>query len=191
MPCAALDALSDDRKARCAGNLTYEVGAPRRDPILFGLGQALHRALGRSQEADQLYLDQLALAATAHVAHTYGGGAAAHLPVTSLAPWQVRRACDVMMAHLDGSIPLEDVANVCELSVGHFSRAFRETTGVSPHKWLLERRVEAVKSLLRQPDQALSDVAIACGFADQSHMTRVFTRSVGTAPGAWRRSLCA
>jgi methylphosphotriester-DNA--protein-cysteine methyltransferase len=68
-------------------------------------------------------------------------------------------------------------------------RAFRRTLGVAPHNWLLARRVEAAKEKLRDGRLSLLDVALACGFADQSHLTRVFTRMVGISPGAWRRAL--
>jgi AraC family transcriptional regulator len=75
------------------------------------------------------------------------------------------------------------------LSVSHFSRRFRQTVGVAPHKWLLSFRVDLAKNLLRKQEKTLSDVALVCGFADQSHFTRVFTRMTGISPGAWRRGL--
>ena len=71
----------------------------------------------------------------------------------------------------------------------NFSRAFRQSTGVSPHQWLLKRRADQTKSLLRDRTLPLSDVALSCGFADQSHFTRVFARLAGISPGAWRRNL--
>jgi AraC-like DNA-binding protein len=73
------------------------------------------------------------------------------------------------------------------LSVSHFSRAFAVSIGLPPHRWLLNRRVERAKSMLSNAAPTLSEVAIACGFADQSHFTRTFTREVGISPGAWRR----
>jgi AraC family transcriptional regulator len=106
-----------------------------------------------------------------------------------LAPWQVRRAKEILSAHLDGGIPLQEVARECHLSMSHFSRQFRRTTGLPPHKWLLTRRIEVAKEKLDDRRLSLSDVAAACGFADQSHLTRVFTRMVGVTPGAWRRAL--
>ena len=89
----------------------------------------------------------------------------------------------------DGRLPIKEVARECHLSVSHFSRAFRHSMGVAPHSWLLTRRVEAAKEKLRDDRLTLSDVALACGFADQSHLTRVFTRIVGISPGVWRRAL--
>jgi AraC family transcriptional regulator len=100
----------------------------------------------------------------------------------------VRRAKEILCANLDGSVPLKEVARECRLSVSHFSRAFRRTMGVPPHKWLLTRRIEVAKERLRDHQLSLLDVALACGFADQSHLTRVFTCMVGLSPGAWRRA---
>jgi AraC-like DNA-binding protein len=63
--------------------------------------------------------------------------------------------------------------------------------GVAPHRWLINRRVELAKDLLRDRETSLSEIALRCGFADQSHFTRVFTRWAGVSPGAWRRDMAA
>jgi AraC family transcriptional regulator len=75
------------------------------------------------------------------------------------------------------------------LSTSYFARAFRTSTGLAPHQWLAHRRVEVAKYLLRQQRGSLREIALACGFSDQSHFTRVFTRIVGSSLGAWRRNL--
>jgi AraC-like DNA-binding protein len=63
--------------------------------------------------------------------------------------------------------------------------------GIAPHRWLLNRRVELAKDLLRDRESSLSEIALRCGFADQSHFTRVFTRRAGVSPGSWRRGVAA
>jgi AraC family transcriptional regulator len=147
-------------------------------------------ALSRPDQASQLFVDHVLLAVGVHVAQTYGGMRALPRPVRGgLAPWQVRRAREILCANLDGRVPLKEVARECRLSVSHFSRAFRSSMGVAPHNWLLTRRVEVAKEKLRDHRLTLLDVALTCGFADQSHLTRVFTRMVGISPGAWRRAL--
>lgn len=105
-----------------------------------------------------------------------------------LAGWQERRATAFMEERLDQSFPVSAVAEACGLSVNHFSRAFRRSLGKPPHRWLLDRRIERARELLRATPMSLADIALACGFAEQSHFTRVFTRTVGIPPGAWRRS---
>jgi AraC family transcriptional regulator len=104
-----------------------------------------------------------------------------------LAPWQERRAKELMSTHLGRQIPLALVAGECRLSVSHFARSFKQCTGKPPHRWLLENRVERAKELLLDDTVSLAEVALDCGFSDQSHFTRVFSRTVGTSPGTWRR----
>src|SRR6266403_6189149 len=105
-----------------------------------------------------------------------------------LAPWQERRAKEILRANLQGA-PLKQVARECGLSVGHFSHAFRRTLGVAPHNWLIEQRIVLSKEKLRDDRLSLTDVAAECGFSDQSHLTRVFRQAVGVSPGAWRQAL--
>jgi AraC-like DNA-binding protein len=105
-----------------------------------------------------------------------------------LAPWQVRRAKQIMSENLTGWVALEEVAQACRLSKSHFGRAFKATTGRSPHRWLLEYRVEHAKRLLTDSDDTLADIASRCGFADQSHFAKVFCRLVGVPPRPWRRA---
>jgi AraC-like DNA-binding protein len=111
----------------------------------------------------------------------------ASIPRGGLAPWQAHRAKALMDTNLGAKLPLSQLAEECGLSTRHFARAFRQTTGVPPHRWLLGRRVDRAKDLLRDPALSLAEVALACGFADQSHFTRMFTTVVGVTPGLWRR----
>jgi AraC family transcriptional regulator len=189
LPRNALDAIADDTEAPRIGDLNHEP-VPIEDTTIFSLGKAILPALRRPDQVSQLFVDHVLLALGAHVAQTYGGMRPLLRPVRGeLAPWQVKRAKEILNANLDGGVALKEVARECRLSVSHFSRAFRRTTGVPPHKWLLERRVEVAKEKLRDGRLSLSDVALACGFADQSHLTRVFGDIVGVSPGAWRRAL--
>ena len=106
-----------------------------------------------------------------------------------LAPWQEKRALQMMAANLDGNVRLRSLAHEVGLSISQFSRAFRKSAGVPPHQWLLQRRVEAAKPLLKDRRLSLSEVALSVGFTDQSHFTRVFSAVVGMPPGLWRRRL--
>src|SRR5262249_50083906 len=105
----------------------------------------------------------------------------------ALAPWQVYRAKEFMQAHLQEDIRLIQVARACNLSSGHFARAFRRSTGVSPRRWLSDCRLEKVKKLMRTTPLSLTDIAHESGFNDQSYLCRVFVKSMGISPGAWRR----
>jgi AraC-like DNA-binding protein len=99
----------------------------------------------------------------------------------------VKRACERLDADLRGTVSLQQLAVEFGLSVSHFSRAFRISTGLPPHQWLLRQRVNAAKQLMTARDLSLSEIAISAGFANQSHFTRVFSAQVGASPAAWRR----
>jgi AraC-like DNA-binding protein len=112
-------------------------------------------------------------------------------PQGGLAPWQEMRAKNLLCAALPRDISLRDVARECGLSLSHFSRAFRKTTGLAPYAWRLRRRIDAAKNLLQGGTMSLAEIGLACGFADQSHFTKIFSRHVGASPGAWRRAVQA
>jgi transcriptional regulator GlxA family with amidase domain len=92
-----------------------------------------------------------------------------------------------MTANLATDLSLKRLADECDLSVTQFARAFRQSTGKSPHHWLLDRRVETALSIMAGSSASLGEIAASCGFADQSHFTRIFAKKVGMAPSAWRR----
>jgi transcriptional regulator GlxA family with amidase domain len=105
-----------------------------------------------------------------------------------LAPWQLRRVTDFMRDNLPDTLQLAQLAAISGLSPSHFGRAFKGSTGLPPHRWHLNLRIERARAMLTDAGASLADVACATGFADQSHFTRVFSKIVGTSPGAWRRA---
>jgi AraC family transcriptional regulator len=137
-----------------------------------------------------LFVDYLALAFHAHILHTYGNGSADSASKRGgLALWQVRRACEFIEAKLEGDPSIADIAAECGLSSSHFAKAFKQTTGAPPHAWLSMKRIERAKQLMNGTNLELAEIALACGFVDQSHFTRTFVRKVGCSPGKWRRLL--
>lgn len=189
VPRSALDGLADQSGARRIDALDCSpVG--HDDAIVRHIGVCLGDGLRRPDEVNQLFIDHMMLALTAHVAATYGGYR--HKAGTgrgALAPWQLARACDKLEADLGGKVPLQAIAAELGLSVSHFSRAFRAATGLPPHRWLLHHRVRTAKRLISERGLSLSEVAISAGFASQSHFTRVFSAVAGISPGAWRRDV--
>jgi AraC-like DNA-binding protein len=190
LPRAALEAIADDANAQRIRDLSYQPGAGINDATISSLGCLLLPALSHPDQANPLFVDHVLLAVGVHVAQTYGGmRPMSRLARGGLAPWQERRAKEILRANIKRRVALKEVARECGVSVGYFSHAFRRTLGVAPHKWLIEQRVALSKEKLRDDGLSLSDVAAECGFSDQSHLTRVFRQAVGVSPGAWRRAL--
>lgn len=189
LPRRALDALTDDNGSPRIDELRHQPGMPIVDHVARNLLHSIQPTLATSQcERSGLFVDHVAMALATHVAHTYGGMRSRQAAKTGqLAPWQVRRAQELLAANLNGDIGLEDLARECELSIRHFTRAFRGSTGMSPHSWLLHHKVEKAKGMLLSSPRVLADIALDCGFADQSHFTRIFQRMERVTPGAWRR----
>ena len=180
-------------------DLAYEHGMRRlsdlraptveADPVLQHLALAmLERNAYFGRERDALFSDGIALAFFAHVARKYAGLSHAPRLEGVLAPWQVRRVREWVDAHLNGPVAIVELAGLVNLSRSHFARMFQKSFGMPPHRWLLLRRVERAKQMLKQAIP-LAHIASGCGFADQSHFTKVFTQLEGVTPGAWRRQL--
>lgn len=186
LPRATIDAFTEEMEMPRVGGLNCAAGT--LDPVIANLGRAMLPVLAHPQDASRLFVEHLALALKAHVVHVYGGAAvAAPVQAGGLAPWQERRAKAFLMEHLAADVSLADAARECALSRSHFSKAFRQTTGQTPHAWLVAQRVQAARRLLEQPHLRIAEIATACGFSDQSHLTRVFTAHTGTSPARWRR----
>jgi AraC family transcriptional regulator len=107
---------------------------------------------------------------------------------SGLAPWQERRSKEMMRAGLDSDLSIAAIAAECRLTPSHFGRFFKRSTGVTPYQYLTRLRLEEAERLMLTTQRSLTEIALACGFGDQSYFTRVFSRAVGTSPAAWRRS---
>ena len=105
-----------------------------------------------------------------------------------LPPAAMRRIQEYVDAHLSEHVDLPVLAGIAGLSVFHFAREFKRTAGVTPHYYVLNKRVERAKTLLSRSDLSLSEIAFASGFSDQSHLTRRFRQIFGATPGEVRWS---
>jgi len=104
-----------------------------------------------------------------------------------LAPWQIKQLRTHITENLASPIALEELAAICRLSGSHFSRAFKTSFGDPPHSYIMRQRIEEAKRLMLEREESLSQIALACGFADQSHFCRSFRRAEGDSPNFWRR----
>lgn len=183
-----LNAIADDANASRISDLKFTPGVAVADRVVENLTRLLLPAFNNADQVSQLFADHISLALGSHIAQTYGGMKSAAAPWRGgLAAWQERRAKELMSANLRGDLSAGDIAKACSLSAGHFARAFRHSTGLSPHQWLQRHRISEAHILLRNPSLSLAEIARACGFSDQSHFTKAYTRLRGISPGAWRR----
>ena len=106
-----------------------------------------------------------------------------------LAPASLRRVHDYVDRHLDRTISLAELARLTGLSVFHFARSFKQSQGTTPHRYVMQRRIQHAQHMLATTDLPLCEIAFTAGFADQSHLARHFRQQVGVPPGYFRRSM--
>ncbi len=182
-----IDELAYERGLKRVGGL-MQPSFGEKDPIVFRMAQVLSVALESPETVSDAFIEYIALAFHEHVIHQYGGASVSSRPSEArLAPWQIRRVTDFVEENLERNPSITDLANLCELSPSYFAQAFRQMMGMAPHQWLMRRRVERAKVLLKGTDVTLAIVSTSCGFFDQSHFSRVFTRFEGNSPREWRR----
>lgn len=104
-----------------------------------------------------------------------------------LLPWQAKRVRDYVEADLHGQVSLKVAADRARLSPGYFSRRFRQSFGLSFSRFVAARRIDRAQNLILGQGGNLCEIALACGFADQSHFTRTFSNLMGCSPSRWRR----
>jgi AraC-like DNA-binding protein len=187
MPKSAFDSIAEHVGARKLEALTVHPGENTPDPVLAHLEASLESAMDSAAATDPCLLDGMAAAILLHVAQRFGClDAPQPAPRGGLAPWQLRIARRRLEQKLESDLALADIAAECGLSSSHFTRAFCASTGVPPHRWLMQRRVERAKALMLSEDTSLAQIAAHCGFADQSHFTRAFASLIGLPPARWR-----
>lgn len=106
----------------------------------------------------------------------------------SLAQWQLVRALELFETNFDRPIRLGDVADAVRMSKSHFARAFSGSVGEPPARKLRRYRVKRAHEMMVSTSKSLSEIALDCGFADQSHFTKTFSRMIGLTPATWRRT---
>jgi AraC family transcriptional regulator len=193
IPLTAFDEVTSEMKRSRVDRLHCPIGVQHTDETMLNLARALDPVLARPEHATALFTDHVFLAMVAHLAGMYGGLDNRDTRVDAarkgrmLTPLQERRVTSRLLDDLAGDTSLSELAALCGLSRSYFIRAFKQTTGMPPYRWLLMQRVKRAKDLLRGTHMPIADVAVACGFADQSHLTRVFSKAFRISPGAWQR----
>jgi AraC family transcriptional regulator len=159
------------------------------DPLLEQLAVAIHAALRDGAAEDGLYIDTLAQMIAVHLARFHSTRSRPIRPSTpdGIPGWRMRRLISYIEENLEGDLSLEAMATEVEVSPLYLARAFKAAIGQSPHQYVLARRLERAKELLRNTDTPIVDVALDAGFSSQSHLSNWFVRLVGVSPAVYRR----
>ncbi|MGB3470503.1 MAG: helix-turn-helix transcriptional regulator [Erythrobacter sp.] len=153
------------------------------DPDLTSAAQMLLNALQTRSSGSEVMYESLARVLTVKLLERYGENAAKEAEFSrSFTPGHYKRVLDFVAYKFGQNIAISDLAAAAGLSEAHFSRQFRKTIGDSPHQFLMRYRVEQALAFLTDEARPLSDIAIACGFSDQAHLTRLFKRFTGKTP---------
>ena len=171
------------------GRIDYFANDPakgKNDPVMTALGETLRPAFERPHEVDRFFVDSVATAAAAHVVATY---ATSHWPAgykaDRLSKSDVDKSSELIASSLHGSISIADIARECGMTPSAFRHAFFISFGMTPYRWLTERRIEKAMQLLRGSDTPLEVVARQSGFADTRHLSRVFKIVTGMTIDTW------
>ncbi|NJL67601.1 MAG: helix-turn-helix transcriptional regulator [Microcoleus sp. SM1_3_4] len=150
----------------CGINSSFAV----QDPLIYQIGLALKAALETDESSDRLYAESAATFLAVHILRHYStrtqkiqdyvGGMPQH---------KLKQAIEYIQEHLSENISLETIANHIEISSYHFCRLFKQSTGFSPHQYVIHQRVERAKQLLRQGKMSIWRNCDRCGFSHQSH----------------------
>jgi len=160
-----------------------------RDPELEAICHSLYRQVSLKGKADRLYVSSLVtdLAAGLLRRHSRSSSPPALPPRGGLTRAQAKRVVEYIETNLSNELTLAELAGIASLSPYHFARMFKQTMGVAPHRYVLERRIERAKARLRSANARLVDVSLSTGFCGQSHFTTAFRRLVGATPAEFQQ----
>jgi AraC family transcriptional regulator len=176
-----------DLAGRALSRFALREVSGERDAVLGGLFQALHAALAGPAPAPASFVQGVAQALTAHVVMRYERDTDGRMVVRGGMPaHKLRRVLDAMHAGLAEPFGLARLAALAGFSVFHFSRVFKQATGMAPSRYFVRLRMDEARRLLSETGQSVLDIGMAVGYASPSHFAQVFRESTGTAPSAYR-----
>ena len=151
--------------------------------------RVLEDDLRAGSPAGRLYGESVGLAVAAHLVRKYSDVVPRSEKRVALPSTMLRLVLQYIGDNLETNISLQNLADLVQMNVYRFVRSFKLSTGLPPHQYILRERIERAKSLLCNPALPLTEVAIRCGFADQSHLSNMFHRVTNLSPRAYRRAV--
>jgi AraC family transcriptional regulator len=186
--------ISDEALMACSDGAYGEVELrPSRkfaDPRLSAMVAAVHAEMVAGFPSGRLFLDSVEQAMAITLVN---GHAVRHRPVRiyrgGLGSTRLRKIKELVHAKMEDDLSLDEMAQSVGLSTAHFARMFRKSTGQTPHQFVLRQKLERAKSILRDPDARVLDVAVSCGFKTQQHFAQAFREALGVSPTEYRQDL--
>jgi AraC family transcriptional regulator len=186
--------VSDEALMACSDGAYGEVELrPSRkfaDPRLSAMVAAVHAEMVAGFPSGRLFLDSVEQAMAITLVN---GHAVRHRPVRiyrgGLGSTRLRKIKELVHAKMEDDLSLDEMAHSVGLSTAHFARMFRKSTGQTPHQFVLRQKLERAKSILRDPDARVLDVAVSCGFKTQQHFAQAFREVLGVSPTEYRQDL--
>ncbi len=159
------------------------------DPLIQQLALALRKEF-LSGCLRRLYIESVANVLAAHLLRSYAASGQSFRDLSGVLPeHKLRIALEYIHDHLERDLALDELASLVEMSPYRFARAFKQSTGLPPHQYLLDRRIEQAKMLLSNTELPLIEISYRLGFSSQSHFTSTFRRRTAVTPKAYREAL--
>jgi AraC family transcriptional regulator len=161
-----------------------------RDPVISHIGLLARKELCEGGIRGRLYTESLGTALAGHLLRQYGTAPKAPtIHKGGLGPKPLKRVVDHINEHLEEELSLLELSRIADLSPHYFSTAFKASVGMPPHRYVIERRIDLARDMLRGSDTSISEIAYAVGFSSQSHLTANFRQTTGMTPRKFRQSL--
>jgi predicted ATPase/DNA-binding winged helix-turn-helix (wHTH) protein/AraC-like DNA-binding protein/tetratricopeptide (TPR) repeat protein len=190
LPRAALKEQGEELGVPSATELCCKPGTFVEDQVIFRLGLSLLPAFTFRQATNQLFVDHVMLALRSHMVLSYGGVRATRTLLRgALSPKQESEAKEIIESRVTEGLSLAEVANSCGMLPTEFVRAFRRSTGMTPHSWLVQRRLHRALSLIRDGMTCVEQIAKMAGFPDAQSFARTCVKKTGATPQVWLSNL--
>uniref|UniRef100_UPI000BBC801A helix-turn-helix domain-containing protein n=1 Tax=Calothrix sp. NIES-2100 TaxID=1954172 RepID=UPI000BBC801A len=162
------------------------------DPLIQQIGLALQSELKSDSKGSRIYIESLTATLCIHLLKHYSASSQTipqYSPARGLSPLKLQQAISYIQDHLEQDLTLAEIAEVVSMSMYHFARLFKQSTGFAPHQYVINCRIEKAKKLLTRSEKTIEEICQQVGFQTQSHFTNVFRKLIGTTPKAYREQV--